>query len=386
MASSPAAARSMGFSLLLLALAVALTGCRAAAEDPPPPAEAPPAPALEEVRLSADRSHFVLAKSGARFAPWGFNYDHDRDGRLLEDYWETEWATVVEDFREMKALGANAVRIHLQTGKFMKAPDRPDEAALSRLRNLVGVALECGLRLDLTGLGCYHKKDVPAWYDALDEARRWEVQAAFWEAVAGTCAGHPAVFCYDLMNEPILPGDKKETDWLAGAFAGKHFVQRIARDLAGRPREQVARAWVDRLVAAIRKRDARTPITVGEIPWVFVFGGGKPFFASKEVGERLDFASVHFYPKKGAVEKALNALAAYDLGKPLIVEEMFPLECTLDELKAFVARSGERADGWFGFYWGKTIEEYAREKDIPSAVMKLWLEYFRERAQGQGKG
>ena len=35
---------------------------------------------------------------------WGVNYDHDDAGRLLEDYWADEWPTVVEDFREIKAL------------------------------------------------------------------------------------------------------------------------------------------------------------------------------------------------------------------------------------------------------------------------------------------
>ena len=44
------------------------------------------------------------------------------------------------------------------------------------------------LYLDLTGLGCYHKKDVPAWYDKLSESDRWDAQARFWEAVAGRCA------------------------------------------------------------------------------------------------------------------------------------------------------------------------------------------------------
>ena len=65
-----------------------------------------------------------------------------------------------------------------------------------------------------------YKADVPAWYDTLSEQARWDVQAHFWEAVAACCAGSPAVFCYDLMNEHILPGDKEETDWLAGEFAG----------------------------------------------------------------------------------------------------------------------------------------------------------------------
>jgi len=188
--------------------------------------------ALESIGPSKDGTHFVRAQSGAKFVAWGFNYDHDASGRLLEDYWSGEWPAVVEDFKEMKALGANVVRIHLQVARFMKAPEKPDEASLRQLARLLKLAEENGLYLDITGLGCYHKQDVPEWYDAMGEAERWDVQALFWEAVAKTCAESPAVFCYDLMNEPILPGaGKKETAWLAGAFAGKHFVQRITLDL-----------------------------------------------------------------------------------------------------------------------------------------------------------
>jgi len=337
---------------------------------------------LELIRPNEDGSGFIHAGSGAKFLAWGVNYDHDDPGRLLEDYWHEEWATVVEDFKEIKALGANTVRIHLQTAKFMQTPTEPNKASLDQLARLVELAEQTGLYLDITGLGCYHKKDVPEWYDAMDEAARWDVQARFWEAVAKTCAGSPAIFCYDLMNEPILAGgDKAETEWLTGELGGKFFVQRITLDLAGRTREKVAKAWVDKLVAAIRKHDRNHMITVGVIPWAHVWPNAKPFFYSKEVGENLDFASVHFYPKKGEVEKALKALAVYEVGKPLVVEEMFPLSCGTEELDAFIDGSRNIADGWISFYWGKSIEDYARgDLDIAGAIIKSWLEHFRAKA------
>ncbi len=159
-------------------------------------------PALEFVRVSADKRGFLLEKSGKPFIPWGFNYDHDETGRLIEDYWEDEWPKVEEDFAEMKRLGANVVRIHIQFGKFMDAADKPNEKSLEKLGKLLTLAEKERIYIDLTGLGCYHKKDVPAWYDALDEAGRWNAQAAFWQAVAKQCAASPAIFCYDLMNEP----------------------------------------------------------------------------------------------------------------------------------------------------------------------------------------
>lgn len=337
---------------------------------------------LEQIRPSKDGTCFVAVDSSRQFIAWGVNYDHDASGRLLEDYWRAEWPTVVEDFNEIKALGANVVRIHLQVARFMNAPKEPNEAALKQLGQVVALAEQKGLYLDITGLGCYHKRDVPRWYDAMTEARRWEVQAAFWEVVAKTCTASPAVFCFDLMNEPILPGeDKAETEWLAGEFAGKNFVQRIALDLAGRSRERVAKAWVDRQVAAIRKHDGLHMITVGVIPWALTFPNAKPLFYSKEVAENLDFVSVHFYPKSGEVDKALAVLAAYDIGKPLVVEEMFPLSCSLEELDAFVDGSRRIADGYLGFYWGKTLEQYDAEKaDLSSEITSGWLKYFRTEA------
>ena len=56
---------------------------------------------LEAIRVSDDGKHFVGAKSGQTFVVWGVNYDHDDEGRLLEDYWHKEWQTVEEDFREI---------------------------------------------------------------------------------------------------------------------------------------------------------------------------------------------------------------------------------------------------------------------------------------------
>src|SRR5207249_7035070 len=108
---------------------------------PPPRARGadvpPPLHKQDRIRPSQDGSHFVHEGTDERVVIWGFNYDRDDAGRLLEDYWGDEWATVVEDFREMKALGANVVRIHLQLPRFLDAPDRPDEANLARLGRLV---------------------------------------------------------------------------------------------------------------------------------------------------------------------------------------------------------------------------------------------------------
>ena len=333
----------------------------------------------EWIRVSDDGDYFVKGDSDEKFVVWGVNYDHDGkgQGRLLDDYWHDEWDTVVEDFAEIKGLNANVVRIHLQLPKFMDAPDKPNDRNLDRLKELLNLAESNGLYLDITGLGCYHKQDVPSWYDELSEQDRWKVQEKFWKAVAEICHDSPAVFCYDLMNEPILAGKKLETEWLTGELGGKHFVQRICLDLAGRSREEVARQWVAQMTNAIRKVDDRHMITVGVIPWAHVFPKAKPLFYSPEVGKPLDFVSVHFYPKGGEVEKALAALKVYDIGKPLVIEEMFPLKCSMEEMDEFIEGSREIADGWISFYWGLTIEENDQQGDLRGAIIAQWLKRFR---------
>jgi hypothetical protein len=114
------------------------------------------------------------------------------------------------------------------------------------------------------------------------------------------------------------------------------------------------------------------------IPWALTFKGAKPLFHDAEVGKPLDFVSVHFYPRTGQVDAALDALKVYEVGKPLVIEEMFPLKCGLEDLDAFIKKSRAFTDGWISFYWGKTIKEYDKDADISGALMTQWLRYFKE--------
>ena len=345
-----------------------------------------PSPALAGdmpwVAVSKDKKGFVLDPSGKPFIPWGFNYDHDADGRLIEEYWDDEWPTVEAHFGQMKKLGANVVRIHLQLGKFMDAPDKANEKALARLGKLLALAEKERLYLDLTGLGCYHKKDVPAWYDKLAEKDRWDVQARFWQAVAGRCKDSPAVFCYDLMNEPVVAGGKrKDGDWLPAPFAGKHFVQFINLDQQDRPRPDIARQWVRHLTAAIREKDKRHLITVGLVDWSLDRPGLTSGFVPAKIADDLDFISVHLYPKAGKLMDALDTLAGFSVGKPVVIEETFPLACSPKELEEFIDGSKKHAAGWIGFYWGKTPDELRRSKTISDALTLGWLELFEKKAK-----
>ena len=332
---------------------------------------------LAWIRISADKTHFVRDGTDHSFVPWGFNYDHDDAGRLLEDYWSDDWAKVAEDFREMKSLGANVVRIHLQLCRFMKSPEQPDEKNLARLRQLVELTEKTGVYLDVTGLGCYHKDEVPAWYAALDESGRWKVQARFWRAVADICQDSPAIFCYDLMNEPVASGERKD-DWLPGQpLGGSYFVQRLTTDMRGRTDREIAKAWIAELSAAIRAVDQRHLITVGLACWEETFGpGAKSAFQYPDVSAALDFLCVHYFPREGKFDDDLTLLKLYDIGKPLVIEEIFPLSAGVGTTEEFIRRSRMDADGWISFYWGTTPEEYDRQPGVQAALTGKWLRQF----------
>ena len=143
------------------------------------------------------------------------------------------------------------------------------------------------------------------------------------------------------MNEPVVPGGKRKPgEWLGPAFGGKHFVQFITLDQKDRPRPEVARRWIAHLAAAIRKVDSRHLITVGLVDWSLERKGLTSGFVPKTIAPELDFLAVHIYPQKGKVDDALETLKGFAVGKPVIVEETFPLKCSAEELESFIDRAG----------------------------------------------
>src|SRR6266536_1122576 len=309
--------------LVSLSIFASLCACRTETKGAKTPG-AGYSPGMERIVVAPDGRSFLKRQSHHPFQPWGMNYGNA--GRLMEDFWVSDWDTLAGDYHEMKALGANVARIHLQFGKFMAAPDRPSQAAINQLARMLRLAEETELYLDLTGLACYRPADVPTWYDALDEPSRWAAQAKFWESVAGACASSPAVFCYDLINEPISPAQRRAPGkWSSGnLFGGYDFLQYIALDPAGRRREDIAVQWIHRMTAAIRRRDRHSLITVGLLPWSRDWKHLSGFLPAK-IAPELDFISVHLYPDTRKPGEAIESLRQFAAGKPLVVEETFPL-------------------------------------------------------------
>ncbi|GIW91291.1 MAG: hypothetical protein KatS3mg109_1723 [Pirellulaceae bacterium] len=333
---------------------------------------------LPAIKVSEDGKGFVVEGTSRPFVPWGFNY-LGVFGKLAEEQWHTEegWQRIERDFRLMKQLGANVVRWHLQFPTYMSGPRQANPDQLKRLRKLLVLARQTGLYLDLTGLNLFRKEAIPAWYDAMSEEERWETQAYFWEVIARTCAGDSAVFCYDLTNEPVVVAAKEgEHPWVAGELGGLYFVQRISHNRQQRPQSEIAAAWANRLSTAIRQQDKRTLITVGVIPWSFVWKGAKPVFYTEATRDSLDFVSIHVYPKSGNLANELEALKAYDVGKPLVIEEIFPLECSIQELDQFIDAARPQVSGWISHFFGYSIEEHRGGAEPAGPLVAEFLQFW----------
>ena len=328
-----------------------------------------PLAAMENVRIAPDQEGFVLHPSGKRFIPWGHNY---ASVDLLERL-EKEPDRVDREFAEMKAAGTNVARVHPEMPRILTGPGKADPAALDLVRRLLDIAAKHEIRLKITGLACYRIEDRMEWYDSMEEEERWDTQAFFWETLARTCAGSPAVFAYDLVNEPGAIG-KPEDGWYMGKMGEVEFCQRLSLNPGKRSGDDIFRSWSERMAAAIRKHDPGRLVTLGMLPFPE---------AAKAAAGPLDFVSPHLYPKTGKVDEEVALLRRFDWGKPIVIGETFPLSCGVDDERAFLLESRTIAHGWFGHWPDESPAELAALKDagkatIQHAVWLAWVDLFRE--------
>jgi hypothetical protein len=324
---------------------------------------------METVRIAPDNNGFILSPSGNRFVPWGHNYASiDILERMANDP-----ARVERDFAEMKAARTTVARIHPEMPRILAGPNKTRPDALDNLRKLLKIAENAGIHLKITGLACYKIKDRMAWYDALDEQDRWNTQAFFWETIAQTCAQNPAVFAYDLVNEPAAAGKPAE-GWYTGKLGDVEFCQRLTLEPGQRNGDAIFGEWTKLMVASIRKHDQKHLITLGMLP----FPG-----AYRTAAEQLDFVSPHLYPKAGKVDDELNLLKKFDWGKPIVIGETFPLSCGIEDERTFLLKSRDVAHGWIGHWPDESPARLAELKKsgkatIENAIWLSWVDLFEE--------
>jgi hypothetical protein len=353
----------------------------------------PPAAGLENIVPGPNRT-LVGATSGQRYTPWGQNYGGD--------------PIPIADLREMKEMGANVVRLHLQFRTYMTDCTTPNQSALDALAQTVHAAEQNAIYLDLTGLASYagDEADPPCYGQATTDAQRWGAQAAFWSAIARTVANSPAILTLDLVNEPSIPGSNAcvghgWADCAGDPIPGYFFNQVITQDPAGRTSDQIATAWITQMTSAIHQYDTTHLITLGCLPFTNCAG-----FNPTTIAPLLGYLSVHIYPQDCtgpppppgqadgcaferplerpngvpgdplAYEKHLLSVFAAT-GKSVVVEETGVLS-PIDLERNFILQSQPSAIGWIGQWGASTISQLLASGTIGNALYALWGQLFQD--------
>jgi len=254
---------------------------------------------MQLIVTRADGRGFVERDSGRHHIIFGTNYYDPHTGWAPKIWRRFDSEKVRRHFQVMSELGINCARVFITAGSFQPNAETIEEQSLKKLDTLIKIARETG---DVVG-------------------RRYR--------------GEPAIFAWDLLNEPHMPWFIEQwrpqwNDWLQKTYGsweslkaawgneltegqswGKVAVAKNQPD-SGNPRlrdwqlfrEHLADRWVRRQVEAIRRADPTHLITVGYIQWSYpLIRPGNPgrysAFNPRSQARWLDFITIHFYPTLG---------------------------------------------------------------------------------------
>ena len=350
-----------GFRLLVLSFvgfAVICPLCDCRAENP----------AMQLIVVTPDGQGFAERESGRPYIPFGTNYYDPHTGWAPKIWRQFDAQKVREHFQIMQGLGVNCARVFLAAATFQPAADTIDQQQLKKLDTLIKIARESDIRLMLTGPD--HWEGSVAYWKPDRFAGENSLQALehFWQVIGERYKGEPAIFAWDLLNEPHLPWSVEQwhplwNGWLKETYKtwdnlkiawGTELADANQWDEVTAPadvadanspklrdwqlfREELADRWVRRQVEALRKADPTHLITVGYIQWSYpLVRHGNPgryaaFNPHRQAG-LLDFITIHFYPTLGDPFGSeenwtknigyLQAVLAYcHAGKPVVLGE-----------------------------------------------------------------
>lgn len=174
------------------------------------------------------------------------------------------------DLDAIAALGFDHIRIQCLWPVFQPNPAWVSPRALSRLVQLMDDAQHSGLDVCVTILdGWLSGFDFrPAWLtgDAFTAPSMIDAAARLVDEIAGAVAGHPALWCLDVANEPNV--------LMRGTEPGS------------------AEPWAARMIGAARR--AGVPVTIGadHVPWMTAGGPLRAEFLTRV----CDLIAVHAWP------------------------------------------------------------------------------------------
>jgi len=302
-----------------------------------------------------------LRANGANFRSVGYNYAPTTHNLpFIKDPSAANRARLVNDFQNAKTLRANTLRVYVHLFDIVYRDGagtiRVHEDRLANFGEILRLADSMGLYLDVTGNLTWVPSEIPAWYDAMSNAERWNVQTTFWEQVARIGARSDSVLCYELTSEPAIAASAT-SPWAGGELGGFNFVPFIARGIPAEQQAFYARAWAITMKNAVRRSDQRHLVTIGLLPAVdWAFG-------PENMHDILDFLIVHEYPNGSGTNGAANAAAvkkSVDLvkrfaayGKPVVLGETTMFTADAATQFAFMVQAQRYLSGTYCFFDGR---------------------------------
>jgi endo-1,4-beta-mannosidase len=305
------------------------------------------------IQINGEKTGFADGASGKAYVPVGVNY-YDHETGWAPQIWKMfDEDRVKRQFEAMKEQGMNAARFFMASTAFMPKKNKIDMAAVEKFDKFIKFAHEMQIRLIPTGPD--HWEGVPDYCkpDMYCGSEALEALCSYWEFMAGRYKSEPAIFAWDLRNEPMIAWDSAPMREGWRSFLKEKYGNNSSQDFSipeNAPnendsrlydyqiyREKLAYAWTKTQTDIIREANDGHLVTIGYIQWSFpgVLAGGKPSgysaFRPSALSKLVDFDCPHFYPtlgdpadpqKKRANLKYLCDWVLYcDLSRPVVLEE-----------------------------------------------------------------
>lgn len=298
-------------------------------------------------------------------------------GEWMREYFqsggESERNDIVTFLAGAKACNANVFRLHMELWDFIEGDDIPSLATLAtpftNLMHFLKTARKYNIYVLLAGNNFWHTSTIPAWFDLLSNADRWEVSEFYFESLASAiyAAGHSStILGYELISEPIISSDPA-AEWYQGQFPGTdlYFIPCIARGVVALDQPDAVRDWVTLLATAIRDNDPRANVTIGCLPFI------TSSFGPDNVGDLLDFLSPHIYPPNFLLNPVtLETAIGYAedwaaVNMPNVIGESTNWSTLDSENTGFLDAVLPIVEGYITFYWGYPPWQYTIPPDPP---------------------
>ena len=224
-----------------------------------------PSEKIEKPKISKPEMVNVSNIKGINYYPQ--KYPWDMYGAKFND------SVVENDFKEIKKMGLNTVRIFVPYETFGKA--EIDIKKMDQLKQTLDLAAKNNLKVITTLFDFYGDYSL----------RDWTLTHRHAEQIVTALKDHKAVLAWDIKNEPDLDFERR----------GKTQVM----------------AWLRQMLLEVKSWDSKHPVTIG---W------SSPE-AAKNLAEETDFVSFHYYREPSQFKEAFLTLKANLRDKPIVLQE-----------------------------------------------------------------